>query len=103
MARLAGDFDANLAAAAGEDPALLAELRRAFAESFAQQLDLLSRARCDANWEVAARRLKVLGASFHVADLADLAEEALDSAPGDPRIIRKLAALCQRFAAAAAA
>jgi hypothetical protein len=99
MARLAGDFDANLAAAAGEDPALLAELRQAFAQSFAQQLDLLTRARCDGNWEIAAQRLKTLGASFHVGDLADLADEALESAPGDPRVLRKLAALCQRFAA----
>lgn len=99
MVRLAGDFDANLAAAAGDDPALLAELRQAFAESFTQLVDLLGRARCDGNWELAAKRLKMLGASFHVGDLVDLADEALDSAPGDPGVVRKLAALCQRFAA----
>lgn len=98
MAKLAGDFDANLAAAAGADPALMAELRHAFADSFAQQLDLLGRARCDGNWELAASRLKVLGASFHVGDLVDLAEEALEGAPGDPRILRKLASLRERFA-----
>lgn len=99
MAQLAGDFDANLAAAAGEDPALLAELRQAFAESFAHQLDLLKRARCDGNWRVAAGRLKTFGAGFHVRELVDLADEALDGAPGDPRIIRKLGALYQRFVA----
>jgi hypothetical protein len=99
MAQLNGDFDANLAAAAGEDPLLLEELRQAFAESFAHQLDLLKRARCDANWEVAAGRLKTFGASFHVRELADLAEEALEGAPGDPRIIRKLGALYQHVVA----
>ena len=41
MAHEAADFDATLAAAAGEDLALLAELRAAFAESLAQQVDLL--------------------------------------------------------------
>ncbi len=103
MVQLAGDFDANLAAAAGDDPALLAELRQAFGESFAHQLDLLKRARCDGNWEVAAGRLKTFGASFHVRELADLADEALEGAPGDPRIIRKLGALYQRFVADRAA
>lgn len=99
MAQIAGDFDANLAAAAGEDPAVLAELRQAFAESFAQQLDLLGRARCDGNWELAALRLRDLGASFHMGDLVDLADEALDGAPGDPCALRKLAALYERFVA----
>ena len=65
MAHEAAEFDATLAAAAGDDPALLAELRAAFLESLAQQTDLLGRARCDGNWEVAALRLKGLGSSFH--------------------------------------
>jgi len=99
MAYLAGEFDANLAAAAGDDPALLAELRQAFAESFAHHLDLLRRARCDGNWKVAAGRLETFGAGFHLGELADLADEALAGAPGDPRIVRKLTALHQRFAA----
>jgi len=94
MAFATGDLDATLAAAAGEDPALLAELRAVFAESLARQIDLLRRARCDGNWHVAAMRLKGLGASFHAPDLVSLAEEALDSAPGEPVVIRKL----ERFA-----
>lgn len=35
-------------------------------------------------------RLKGLAASFHAEGLIGLAEEALDSAPGDPVVIRKL-------------
>ena len=99
MAHEAADFDATLAAAAGEDLALLAELRTAFGESLLQQVDWLRRARCDGNWEVAARRLKGLGASFRAPELVALADEALDGAPGDPAVLRKLAALCDRFVA----
>ena len=98
MAHEAGDFDATLAAAAGEDLALLAELRAAFVESLAQQVDLLRRARCDGNWEVAALRLKGLGSSFHAPELVKLADQALAGAPGEPAVVRKLAALCDRFA-----
>jgi hypothetical protein len=68
MAHEAADFDATLAAAAGEDQALLAELRAAFLESVTQQVDLLRRSRCDGNWEMAALRLKGLGSSFHAPD-----------------------------------
>ena len=85
-----GALEATLAAAAGDDIALLAELRRAFAESVAQQVDLLGRARCDGNWAVAAMRLKGLGSSFHSTELISLAETALEGAPGDPAILRRL-------------
>jgi len=98
MAHEMADFDATLAAAAGEDLALLDELHAAFVESLVQQLDLLRRSRCDGNWEMAARRLTGLGSSFNAPELIKLAAEALDGAPGDPAVIRKLTALCSRFA-----
>ncbi len=97
MAFATRDLDATIAAAAGEDPALLGELRAAFVESLARQIDLLRRARCDGNWTVAAMRLKGLGASFHASDLVRLAELALDSAPGDPVVIRELELLAGEF------
>ena len=84
-------LDATIAAAAGADPALLAELHAAFRESLDKQIDLLARARCDGNWVVAAQRLKSLGASFHAPVLVKLADLALDSAPGDPQVLSKLA------------
>ncbi len=96
----AGALDATLAAAAGEDSALFAELRLAFVESLARQVDLLRRARCDGNWQVAAMRLKGLAASFHAEQLILLAEEALESAPGEPGIVRRLQAFLDDFAAA---
>lgn len=90
MAYEGASLDANLAAAAGHDPELVRELRAAFIESAERQMDLLGRARCDGNWHVAALRLKGLAASFHAEGLIDLAEEALDGAPGDPAILRRL-------------
>jgi hypothetical protein len=90
MAYDPGAFDATLAAAAGADPALTAELRTAFADSLARHLDLLRRARCDGNWTMAALRLKGLAASFHAGELVALAEEAIAAAPGEPTVVRRL-------------
>jgi HPt (histidine-containing phosphotransfer) domain-containing protein len=97
MAYEAGALDATLAAAAGDDPELFAELRAAFVESLARQVDLLRRARCDGNWQVAAMRLKGLAASFHAESLIELAEEALDSAPGEPSVVRRLQGFLDEF------
>ena len=91
-------LDATLAAAAGDDPALLGELRAAFVESALKQLDLLKRSRCDGNWNVAAMRLKGLAASFHAEQLLRAAENALDSAPGEPAAIREIETVLDGFA-----
>jgi hypothetical protein len=93
MAFETGALDATLAAAAGDDPQLLAELRRAFHESVARQVDLLGRSRCDGNWQLAALRLKGLAASFHAEALNEIVDEVLAAAPGDPAVLRRL----QRF------
>ena len=99
MAYEAGALDATIAAAAGDDPALFAELRGAFRESVERQIDLLRRARCDGNWQIAALRLKGLAASFHAETLLLLAEEALDAAPGEPGVVRRLQAFLDEFTA----
>jgi len=99
MAYAHGDFELTLTAAAGDDPALFAELRECFVESLAIQVDLLKRSRCDANWIMAAERLRGLAASFHSGELVALAEEALDGAPGDPVVLRKLGAFAGGFSA----
>ncbi|HEY0148748.1 MAG TPA: Hpt domain-containing protein [Allosphingosinicella sp.] len=100
MAYDSGALNASLAAAVGSDAALMGELRTAFVESAARQADLMSRARCDANWEFAASRLKSLAASFGAVGLMALADEALDGAPGDPVVLRKLRAAIDDFAPA---
>jgi HPt (histidine-containing phosphotransfer) domain-containing protein len=101
MAYLGETIDAHLVAALGDDPALLRELRRAFLDSALTALDLLERARCDANWRMAAERLKGLAATFHGAELIDLAETALAGAPGDPAVLRKIRVLLREIDPAA--
>lgn len=93
MAFLGEAIDAHLALAVGDDPALHHELRRAFAGSAHSALDLMERARCDANWRMAAERLKGLAASFHGSELIALADAALAGAPGDPVVLRRIRAL----------
>lgn len=85
-----GAFDAALTAAVGDDQSLVADLREAFLNSAKRQVDLLQRARCDANWEYAALRLKGLAASFGATHVMNLAQEAAISAPGEPTVLKKL-------------
>lgn len=87
-----GALEAALNAAIGNDQALIGELRAVFLESAERQLDLMSRARCDANWEIAAWRMKGLAASFGVTGLMQLAEEASHAVPGDPVVLRQIRA-----------
>ena len=100
MAYDPGALNASLAAAVGTDMNLMGELRIAFVESAARQTELMGRARCDANWEFSAARLKSLAASFGAVGLMALADEALDGAPGDPVVLRKLRAAIEDFATA---
>lgn len=97
MAFESGALDATIAAAAGDDAALMAELRATFVESARRQLDLLRRSRCDGNWSVAAMRIKGLAASFHVEDLMQLAQQALDGVPGDPAILKRIDLVIQKL------
>ena len=85
-----GALNAALAAAVGEDIALIADLRTAFMESAERQLDLLRNAQADASWELASWRLKGLAASFGLTHLMARADEAADCVRGDPRILRQL-------------
>ena len=100
MAYASGDLDATIAAAAGDDPALFSDLRQAFIDSLTRQIDLLGRARCDGNWQVAALRLKGLAASFHAEPLILLANEAIEGAPGDPAVVRRMRAFLADFTTA---
>lgn len=97
MAYDPGALNTALAAAVGDDPSLIAELRVAFMDSALRQADLLSRARCDANWQMAAWRLKGLAASFGAVRLMDAAEAAATAAPGDPVAVRRVNSAISSF------
>lgn len=98
MAYDPGALNASLAAAVGSDGELMAELRTAFVEGAVRQLDLMGRSRCDANWTLSGSRMKSLAASFGAVGLIALADEALDGAPGDPVVLRKLRIAIDDFA-----
>lgn len=85
-----GPLDRYLSSAFGDDPAITRDLRAAFSEGARDLADLMRRARCDANWRIAAERLKSLSATFGVIPLIQLAEEAMAGVPGDPAILRRI-------------
>lgn len=85
-----GPLDRYLSAAVGDDAVAAAELRMIFVGGVRDLADLMRRARCDANWHVAAERLKGLAATFGIIPLIQLAEEAMAGAPGDPAVLRRI-------------
>lgn len=96
MAYDPGAIDAALAAALGDDPALIAELRFAFTESAAKAIEALEAAADADSWADAARRLKGLAASFGAVRLMALASAA-ESRPLDPEMQRKLKRAVERL------
>lgn len=85
-----GPLDRYLSSAVGDDAAITMELRSAFTDSARDLADLMRRARCDANWHVAALRLKGLAATFGIVPLIQLSEAAMAGAPGDPAVLRQI-------------
>lgn len=81
MAYDPGALDKTLAAAVGDDPALVAELRSAFFQSAQRHVSSLHNAVNDQQWQVAAWRLKGLAASFGATDLMALANQAAEGVP----------------------
>ena len=89
MAYDPGAIDATLAAAVGDEPGLIVELRQAFVESAQRSLARLGAAHEAADWRDAAARLKGLAASFGAVRLMALAGEIAD-APHDRALLAKL-------------
>jgi len=84
-----GAIDAALAAALGDEPQLIAELRCAFVESAQKALQVLEAADAE-SWQPAAFRLKGLAASFGAVDLMALSTAAAAAPTGDPVALAKL-------------
>jgi len=93
-----GAIGSALSAAVGDDPALVADLRRAFIESAMGHLETLGRVRSEADWRAAAWRLQGLAASFGAARLTTLAEQAAMAQPGDLATLSGLGAAIAQFA-----
>lgn len=77
----------SLAAAVGDDHALVAELRGAFLDSASRHLDAMRCASSDADWREAGLRLKGLAASFGATTLMAEAGRAAETRRGDTAVI----------------
>jgi HPt (histidine-containing phosphotransfer) domain-containing protein len=97
MAYDPGAIDATLAAAVGDDPALIAELREAFLDSADRVVEALEGAESDEVWRNAAWRLKGLAASFGAVRLMGLATDASQSQPGDIVTINRIRRAIERL------
>lgn len=97
MAYDPGAIDATLAAAVGDEPGLIAELREAFLDSAKRGLASLSGAADPESWRGSALRLKGLAASFGAVRLMALAQEAADAPAGDAAVLRKLQRAVERL------
>ena len=90
MAYDPGALEAALAAAVGDEPTLIAELRGAFLSSAAAHVATLSQACTIAEWRSAAQRLHGLAASFGALRVMDAATQAARSERIDRSHIRKI-------------
>ena len=97
MAYDPGAIDATLAAAVGDEPGLIAELRLAFVESAERAYTLMAEAETPDNWKAAAWRLKGLAASFGAIRLMALATDAVGVAPREPAMLAKLKRAIERL------
>lgn len=97
MAYDPGALEATLAAVAGDQSSLIAELRDAFFDSADAHIVALKAATEQPDWEHAALRLRSLAASFGLQRVMDAARDAATVSFGNAkalqRIERALAAL----------
>ncbi len=90
MAYDPGAIDATLAAAVGDEPQLIADLREEFLDSVRRRLEAMKAAASPDDWRSSALRLKGLAASFGAVRLMALASEAATGQAHDGSVLRKL-------------
>ncbi|WP_343528188.1 Hpt domain-containing protein [Sphingomonas sp.] len=80
-----GTIDSTLAAVAGDEPALIQDLRRAFMDGVTRAVEAMHMAQVGGEWREAALRLKGLAASVSALPLMTLAGQAagLDAPDAD--------------------
>lgn len=90
MAYQPAHIDAVLAAALGDDPMLMEDLRQAFLHSADEHIRALTQSASVSEWHMAAWRFKGLCATFGLTALTGLAERATEAPQGDPGLLRKI-------------
>lgn len=97
MAYDPGAIDATLAAAVGDEPALIAELREAFVDSAYRAVKSMESSVSPSDWRAAALRLKGLAASFGAVRLLAIATEASESLPHAPQMLQRVRRAVERI------
>ncbi|WP_375391234.1 Hpt domain-containing protein [uncultured Sphingomonas sp.] len=97
MAYDPGAIEATLAAAVGDDPGLIAELRIALVDSAERALAQMEAATTGDAWSEAAWRLKGLAASFGAVRLMTLATEAAAAARPDAVLLGRIKRVVSRL------
>ncbi|WP_425229833.1 Hpt domain-containing protein [Sphingomonas sp.] len=92
-----GAIDSTLAAAIGDDPVLIAELRVAFLDSVETTLVALVQATTAESWCASAWRLKGLAASFGAVRLTTLAGEAVAAGKPDAVLLGRIKRMAARL------
>ncbi len=90
MAYNPGALEATLAAVAGEQSSLIAELRDAFFESADMHLATMRAAAAQPVWDQAAQRLRSLAASFGLQRVMDAARDATAGPCGDAKALQRI-------------
>lgn len=97
MAYDPGAIDATLAAAVGDEPALIAELRESFLDSVKRCIAAMRAADGPDGWSAASLRLKGLAASFGAVRLMALATDAANGPAQDAAMMRRLQRAVERL------
>ena len=97
MAYDPGAIDATLAAAVGDEPTLIADLRDSFLDGVQRCVAALRGATSAEVWTDAALRLKSLAASFGAVRLMTLASEAAAGPAHDAAVIRRIQRAIERL------
>jgi histidine phosphotransfer protein HptB len=90
MAYDPGALEATLAAVAGEQGSLIAELRAAFFDSADGYVSSMKAASAQQVWEAAANRLRSLAASFGLERVMDAARDAAAAPCGDAKALQRV-------------
>lgn len=90
MAYDPGALEATLAAVAGEQSSLIAELREAFFASADSHVAAMKAAAAQSEWVQAAGRLRSLAASFGLNRVMDAARDGADAPCGDAKAVQRI-------------
>jgi len=85
-----GTIDSTLAAVAGDEPAVIQELRHAFVEGVTRAMEAMHMAEEAGEWREAALRLKGLAASVNALPLMTLAAQAAELESPDARLLDRI-------------